>query len=108
MEFFRDKISIDQLGETATVITFMDPRILGQMYIYQLEGSIMSGVEKSTGKLILDFSNVTFMSSAVFGLLIKIRKLTTEASRDLELSHISPKLLEGFKILHLEKLFTIL
>ena len=58
-------------------------------------------------KLILDFSKVRFLSSAVLGLLIRISKRIYENEGKLMLCNINPKIYEVFKITRLTKVFDI-
>ncbi len=106
MENIGEKIFVEHRGET-TIVTFMNAKIIDQAYIQELQESIMVVIEQSREKLILDFSNVTFMSSSVLGLLIKIHKIVCERHSKLELCHIDPKIYEVFKIMKLTKLFKI-
>ena len=106
MENIGEKIFVEHRGET-TVITFMNEKIIDQAYIQELQESIMVVIEQSREKLILDFCNVTFMSSAALGFLIKIHKRVCERHGKLELYHIDPKIYEVFKIMKLTKLFKI-
>ena len=68
----------------------------------------MSVVEQAENiYLILDFSNVQFLSSAVLGLLIRISKRIYEREGQLRLCNINPKIYEIFKITRLNKIFDI-
>ena len=58
--------------------------------------------------LILDFTNVKFLSSAVLGLLIRVSKKIYEQDGQLRLCDISPRIYEIFKITRLTKIFDIL
>lgn len=65
------KIAVEYLSEIA-VVTLTDEKILEEADIQALENSITPLIEQAPGmKMILDFSNVQFLSSAVLGLLIR-------------------------------------
>jgi len=100
-------ISVEYTGD-ATIITFTDEKILEERDIKALQESIMSVIEQAERiNLILDFSNVKFLSSAVLGLLIRISKRIYEHDGQLRLCNIEPKIYEIFKITRLTKTFDI-
>ena len=97
-----------EYAENATIISFTDEKILEEKDINSLQESIMSVVEQAEQiNLILDFSNVKFLSSAVLGLLIRISKRIYEHNGRLRLCNIDPKIYEIFKITRLTKTFDI-
>lgn len=103
----RPRVSVDY-AENATIVSFVDEKILEEMDIRALQDTIMSVIDQSEGiKLILDFSKVRFLSSAVLGLLIRISKRVYEKDGQLKLCNISPKIYEVFKITRLTKTFDI-
>jgi anti-sigma B factor antagonist len=103
----KPKISVEY-AENATIVTFVDEKILEEEHIRTLQESIMSVVEQAGRiNLILDFSNVGFLSSAVLGLLIRISKKIYEHDGQLKLCNINPKVHEIFKITRLTKIFDI-
>jgi anti-sigma B factor antagonist len=94
--------------DTATIVTFTDEKILEEKDVRQLEQSLASLIDQADGiALVLDFSNVRFMSSAVLGLLIKVSKRVYEHQGRLALCAIGPKIYEIFKITRLTKIFDI-
>jgi anti-sigma B factor antagonist len=108
MAAMKPKISVEY-AENATIVTFLDEKILEDKDIQALGESIMSVIESASGgiNLILDFSNVGFLSSAVLGLLIRISKKVYEQDGQLRLCNINPKIYEIFKITQLTKVFDI-
>jgi len=107
MEPMKPKISVEY-AENATIVAFVDEKILEDNDIQSLQESIMSVIEQGGEiKLILDFCNVEFLSSAVLGLLIKVSKKVYENNGHLRLCHINPKIYEIFKITKLTKVFDI-
>jgi anti-sigma B factor antagonist len=107
MDLIRPKIGVEYT-DGATIISFADEKILEETDIRALQESIMSVIEQSERiNLILDFSNVRFLSSAVLGLLIRISKKIYERNGQLRLCSISPKIYEVFKITRLTKVFDI-
>lgn len=97
-----------EYSEDATVITFADEKILEEKDIQRLGESIMSVIEQGERmKLVLDFCNVRFLSSAVLGLLIRVSKKVYERDGVLRLCNIDPRIYEIFKITRLTKIFDI-
>jgi len=107
MAEMKPRISVDYT-ESATIVRFVDEKILEEMDIRALQETIMSVIDQADGiNLILDFGNVRFLSSAVLGLLIRISKRVYEKDGQLKLCNISPKIYEVFKITRLTKTFDI-
>jgi anti-sigma B factor antagonist len=107
MAEMKPRISVEY-ADNATVVSFVDEKILEEMDIRALQGTIMSVIEQSKGiNLILDFGNVRFLSSAVLGLLIRISKRVYEQDGRLRLCSINPKIYEVFKITRLTQTFDI-
>ena len=107
MADIKPRISVEY-ARGATIITFTNERILEETDIQALQESIMSVVEPAENiYIILDFSNVQFLSSAVLGLLIRISKRIYEREGQLRLCNINPKIYEIFKITRLNKIFDI-
>lgn len=108
MAAIKPKINVDYRGST-TVVSFTDERILEEKDISDLQESIMSLIESDATKLklILDFGNVRFLSSAVLGMLIRISKRIYEHDGRLRLCNINPRIYEIFKITRLTKTFDI-
>jgi anti-anti-sigma factor len=107
MASLKPRVSVEY-GEKATIVTFTDEKILEERDIVELQESLM-GIIGQTEKinLILDFSTVKFLSSAVLGLLIRVSKKVYEQNGQLRLCNISPRIYEIFKITRLTKIFDI-
>ena len=94
--------------ENASVVILTDEKILEPEDIQAYEKSIMPMIEQNKGlNLIIDFSNVQFLSSAVLGLLTRISKRVHESGGQLRLCCINSKIFEIFKITRLDKVFEI-
>ena len=108
MTTIKPRISVTYAGN-ATVVSFTDEKILEVQDINELQESLMAVIESGSGKirLILDFGNVRFLSSAVLGLLIRVSKRIYEQEGRLRLCNINPKIYEIFKITRLTKTFDI-
>ena len=108
MADIKPRISVDYIGN-ATVVSFIDEKLLEEQDINALQESIMAVIDSVSGRisLILDFGNVRFLSSAVLGLLIRISKRIYEREGQLKLCNLNPKIYEIFKITRLTKTFDI-
>jgi anti-sigma B factor antagonist len=107
MDAIDPKIKVEHI-EDVVVVTLLLEKILEQSDIQAMQDSIMPLIEENQGiKLVIDFSNVEFLSSSVLGLLIKISKKVYETAGELRLCSISDKINEIFKITRLDKVFQI-
>jgi anti-sigma B factor antagonist len=107
MAEIKPRISVDYVDK-ATIVGFVDEKILEEQDINALQETIMSIIEQSEKiKLVLDFANVKFLSSSVLGLLIRISKRVYERNGKLRLCNIDRKIYEIFKITRLTKTFDI-
>ncbi len=107
MEPTEDRIFVEHSPE-ATTVTLMDEKLLDAQDIQELQEALMSVVEQARReKLILDFCNVQFLSSAVLGLLVKVHKNICERRGQLQLRNVNTKIYEIFKTTKLTKIFDI-
>jgi anti-anti-sigma factor len=110
----KPQISVDY-KQGATVVTFMNKKILDDSDIQALADSIFNLLDEtppSANKarqfsLILDFQNVEFMSSTVLGLLIRISKRVHEHGDQIRLCGINTRIYKAFEITGLNKIFDI-
>lgn len=95
-----------QLNGDVLVVYFNDAKILDESKINQIHTDLGEMVGKAESqKLLLNFQNVAFMSSAMIGKLILIYKRCKGDQVDLKFSNISPNIMEVFKIMKLNKMF---
>ena len=107
MDSASPKISVEHKDGIA-IVSLTDEKILEDIEINYIEQSIMPVVQDSkTGKLIICFENVKFLSSAALGLLIRISKKINEKDGELRLCCIDSKIMNVFKITRLDKVFEI-
>ena len=89
-----------------TVVNFTDASILDTVQVQQIGEELYELIDdKAIRKLILDFSNVKFLSSSALGVLITLRKKSDEIKGKVLLCGMKPDLRKIFKITNLEKLF---
>jgi len=97
-----------QHGVDVTFVTFNVEEIVEEQHVKEIEEEIMSVVEEANQEnMMLDFSNVQFMTSAFLGLLVKIHKRIRKRGGYLKLRHINPTIYKVFEITQLTKVFDI-
>lgn len=97
-----------EYGRDVTFVTFVDERIVDEEQISELRESLEAVIKKNEGgKLILNFSNVNFMTSSLLGLLVRVHKRVCELGGRLQLSNLDANLYRIFKITKLTQVFDI-
>ncbi len=101
------RIEVTDVGDVA-VVNFVDRKILDEANIHELGQELFALVEQDKRpKVLLNFANVEFLSSAALGKLITLNKKRKSAGAELKLSNIRPEIYEVFAITKLNKLFDI-
>ena len=97
-----------EYGMNTTLVTLEYDKILEEQQINSLHSAIIPVIDKNAeGKLILNFSNVQFMSSSLLGLLVKIHKRVCENGGHLKLMNVNASIHRVFEITRLTKIFDI-
>jgi anti-sigma B factor antagonist len=103
----RRRLEAEEIGDV-TVVSFMDRKILDEQNIQVIGEQLFSLVDESgRKKLLLNFGNVEYMSSAALGKLITLNKKIQAVGGKLVLCNIDPQIREVFEITRLDKLFII-
>lgn len=103
----RKHIDVSEVGEV-NVVRFTDAQILDEVDIQELGEELFALIERENlSSLLLNFTNVEFLSSAALGKLISLDKKVKAAGGKLKLSNIRPEIYEVFNITRLNKLFDI-
>ena len=103
----RQHLRLEPMGDV-TVVTFVDSKIVTEEDIQEVGEQLYSLVEsEGHRRLLLNFSNVRYLSSAALGKLINLKKKVGLVKGDLKLCCIHPDLLEVFKITRLDQVFQI-
>ena len=90
------------------IVTLADQRILDELSIAKIGKQLNDLVAQNPKiRMILDFVNVTNMSSSALGMLITLHKRVREADGQLRLCNIQPAIQEVFKITRLDEIFHI-
>lgn len=92
-----------------TVVRFKDSKIIDPEAIQELGQELFEILEKTQRrKVVLNFANVEFLSSAALGKLIAFEKKAKHSKVELILTDISPEIFPVFTITGLDKLFRIM
>jgi anti-sigma B factor antagonist len=101
------RLSVSEVGDVA-VVRFVDHKILDESVIQELGQELFQLVEADNRKrLLLNFQQVEFLSSAALGKLITLDKKVKAHGGKMKLTNIRPEIYEVFAITKLNKLFDI-
>jgi len=103
----QQRIVVSKVGDV-TVVKFVDKKILDEANIQALGQELFALVELDNRRsIVLNFTDVEFLSSAALGKLITLDRKVKAAKGRLKLSDIRPEILEVFQITKLNKVFDI-
>ena len=102
----RRRLEVEEIGDV-TVVNFVDRKILDEQNIQIIGEQLFGLVEEGRKKLLLNFANVEYLSSAALGKLITLNKKLQAARGRLILCNIHPQIYEVFEITKLDKFFDI-
>jgi len=103
----RRRLEVEHIGDV-TVVNSVDRKILDEQNIQIIREQLFSLVDdQGLRKLLLNFGNVEFLSSAALGKLITLNKKLQAAGGRLILCNIDPQIHEVFEITKLDKFFNI-
>jgi anti-sigma B factor antagonist len=101
------RIKVTESGKVS-VVTFNDSKIIDESEIQEFGQELYDLVERDgRKKIVLNFANVEFLSSAALGKLIGFDKRVKQHGAELMLTNIRPEIYEVFAITKLTKLFII-
>src|SRR6266478_1137455 len=103
----RRHLEVEDYGEI-TVVNFIDKKILDEQNIQKIGEDLFSLVDElGRKKILLNFSNVEYLSSAALGKFITLNKKVNTSGGKLVMCNIDPQIYEVFQITKLDKLFKI-
>jgi anti-sigma B factor antagonist len=103
----QQRIVVSKIGDV-TVVKFVDKKILDEANIQALGQELFALVEIDNRRsIVLNFTDVEFLSSAALGKLITLDRKVKVAKGRLKMSNIRPEILEVFQITKLNKVFDI-
>lgn len=90
------------------VVTITKSKIVDEPVFEQIGKELQETIGQApNAKIVLDFSNVAFMSSGMIGRLVAFNNKCKEAQVKLKLCCVSDNLMEVFRITRLNKVFDI-
>ena len=90
------------------IVYFADTQILQEGKIQQLGKELLAIAGKTEGgKLLLNFEDVKFMSSAMLGKLVQLNKECKKSKTTLKMCGISPEIHEIFSLTKMDKIFDL-
>ena len=103
----RRRLEVEDSGDIA-IVNFIDKKILDEQNIQMIGDDLFRLVDElGRRKILLNFGNVEFLSSAALGKLITLNKKLQTANGRLILCNIDPQIHEVFEITKLDKFFNI-
>src|SRR6516164_9460424 len=103
----RRRLEVVDVGDVA-VVNFVDPKILDEPVIQNIGEQLFSLVDEvGRRKILLNFGNVEYLSSAALAKLITLNKKLQQVGGRMILCNIDSQIKEEFEITKLNKLFTI-
>ncbi|MFW6189209.1 MAG: anti-sigma factor antagonist [Planctomycetota bacterium] len=94
--------------DDVAVVSFVTSRILDQSNVQQLGEEFDSLVDQHhLEKIVVNFENVSYMSSAVMGKLVALLKKVQSEGGELKLCNIEESIYEIFEIMRFDKMFDI-
>lgn len=103
----RRRLEVEHIGDVA-LVSFQDKKILEDQYITQIGDQLFGLVEnEGVRKMVLNFDNVQYLSSAALGKLITLHKKLQPVEGKLVLCGIAPSIYEVFELTRLDRYFKI-
>lgn len=103
----RQRLEVEDIGDV-TVVNFTDKKILDEQNIQIIGDQLFRLVDElGRTKLLLNFGNVEYLSSAALGKLITLNRKVNQVGGKLILCNIAPQIYEVFEITKLNKVFNI-
>jgi len=104
----RQRIMVEDVGDIA-VVQFADKKILDEQNIQMIGDDLFRLVDElGRRKVLLNFSNVEFMSSAALGKLIRLHQRMSQVGGKLVLTNIAKDIMTVFTLTKLDKMLKIM
>ena len=101
------RLNVSDVGDV-TVVRFVDRKILDELNIQELGQELFQLVEEENKiRLLLNFHQVEFLSSAALGKLITLDKKVKAHTGKMRLCNLRPEIFEVFAITRLNTVFDI-
>ena len=101
------RLEVEDAGDV-TVVNFVDTKILEEQSIQAIGDQLFELVDsEGRKKMVLNFTNVEYLSSAALGKIIALNNRVKKAGGKLALCKIRPDIKEVFTITKLDKIIKI-
>ena len=104
----RKELIMTEVREEITIVHFMEKSLLDMVVAEELKRNLLNLVSEGAEKMIINFSNVDFMSSSFISVLIVVHAQMESAEGQLRLCGLAPSLLKLFEMTNLDRMFKIL
>jgi anti-sigma B factor antagonist len=103
----RRRLELEDIGDV-TVVNFVDKKLLDEQNIQIIGDQLFALVStEKRRKIVLNFGNVEYLSSAMSAKLITLNRMLQTARGRLVLCGIDPQIFEVFEIQKLDKFFAV-
>ena len=103
----RRRLEVEDIGDIA-VVNFVDKKIVNEQNVQMIGDDLFRLIDElGRRKILLNFSNVDFISSAGLGKLITLHRKLQGMQGKLVLCKIAKDILDVFKITKLDRILTI-
>jgi anti-sigma B factor antagonist len=99
-------ISVKETNGVA-IVDFVNSQLMFETAVVEEIGDELSTVITGHPKVLLDFSNVQYVSSTMLAKLAKLQQNVQQAKGQLKLCGLGPILMDTFRIGHFERVFSI-
>ena len=96
------------VNETNTIEILINSKEIDMYNSSELFKRLTEAVEHNNKNIIINFKNIVLIDSAAIAILIKFEKFCKEAQRTLQLTKVSPGIIEILQILKVFNLFEII
>jgi anti-anti-sigma factor len=102
----RQNMNIMEREEKGVTVFVLDGRVDTQGAV-MMDKALQAAVSQAKYKLVMDMTDVTYISSAALRSLADVLTKSKKAGGDLKLVALSPKILRVFRIIGFDKYFSI-
>lgn len=99
------RIKVQEVGDV-TIVEFLDSELLFDLKIGMLRERIYDLLDHGASKVVLDFRNVEFISSAGFGMVVLVYKRALTKKGKIKCCCVSSKIMSDFQITRLDKVIS--
>ena len=102
----KDFLTITHKREDVSVVTLMKSEI-SMPEVQEVKEDLLNLIDEGSEKLVIDFSQVRLISSALLAVLVSCLKKINQAGGRICLCSINPQIMEIFQLTNLNKAFKI-